>query len=66
MATSGTVTTGTLKHSYYYVNWQQTGQSTSGNYTSINWQAGINCGNSSGWDSWYSNAMRIEIGRAHV
>lgn len=60
MATSGTVTTGTLKHSYYYVNWQQTGQSTSGNYTSINWQAGINCGNSSGWDSWYSNAMRID------
>lgn len=60
MATDGSVTTGTLKHSYYYVNWQQTGQSTANNSTSINWQVGIYAGSSSNWDYWGNNAMRID------
>lgn len=53
--TSGSVVSRTLKNSYFYVNWQQTGQSTDGNYTTINWQAGIVCGT----DRWYSNAVKI-------
>lgn len=60
MAVNGRVWSGTLKHSYFYVNWQDAGQSTSDNYTNINWQAGINCGNSNAWDAWYTNAMRID------
>jgi hypothetical protein len=60
MATSGTVTTGTLKHSYYYVNWQDAGQSVANNATTINWQVGIYAGASSNWDYWGNNAMRID------
>ena len=60
MATSGTVTTGTLKHSYYYVNWQDAGQSVANNATTINWQVGIYAGSSSNWDYWGNNAMRID------
>ena len=60
MATSGTVTTGTLKHSYYYVNWQDAGQSIANNATTINWQVGIYAGASSNWDYWGNNAMRID------
>jgi hypothetical protein len=56
--TSGRVTSGTLKHSSFYVTWQQVSQNVAENYTSINWQAGLNCGTSS-WDAWYSNAVRI-------
>ena len=56
--TSGRVNSGTLRHSYFYVNWQQVGQDIGGNYTDINWQAGLNCG-SNYWDSWYNNAVRI-------
>lgn len=58
--TSGRVVTATLKHSYFYVDWQIKEQSTSGNHTIITWQAGLNCGTSgSGWDSWGSNAVKI-------
>ena len=56
--TSGRVNSTVKKHSSFYVEWQQTGQDTSGNYTDINWQAGLNCGTSP-WDSWYSNAVKI-------
>lgn len=59
MAINGRAISGTLKHSYFYVNWQQSSQSTAGNYTIINWQAGLNCGTSSSWDAWYSNAVKI-------
>jgi len=57
--TSGTVTSGTLKHSYFYVTWQQVSQNIANNYTTINWQVGLNCGTSSGWDAWYSNAVKV-------
>ena len=56
MATEGTTRTGTYKTSQFYLNWQVDHQSTSGNYTVINWQAGLYI---SGYDQWYSNAIRI-------
>lgn len=58
MATSGRVNTGTLKHSYFYVTWQQASQNIGDNYTDINWQVGLNCGGSN-WDAWYNNAIKI-------
>lgn len=58
--TSGRVNSGTLKHSYFYVNWQQASQSTSTNKTVINWQAGLNTGGAtSNYDYWYTNAVKI-------
>lgn len=58
--TSGRVNSGTLKHSYFYVKWQQASQSTTGNSTTINWQAGLNTGGAtSNYDYWYSNAVKI-------
>ena len=59
MATSGKVETGTLKHSKFYVNWQVGDTNIPENYHTINWQVGLNCGTSSGWDSWYTNAIKI-------
>ncbi len=59
MATNGRATTNTLKHSFFYCDWQQARQSTSENYTVINWQLGLNCGSNNGWDAWYTNAIRI-------
>lgn len=56
MANNGRVESGTLKTSKFYVNWQIASQSTSGNYTDINWQSGLYIG---GYDQWYSNAVRI-------
>ena len=54
MATSGQVKTFEVDDgTYFYVNWQQTSQSTSGNYTDINWQLNIHCR----WN-YYSNALR--------
>ncbi len=58
--TSGRVTSGKLKNSTFYVNWQQASQSTSGNSTTINWQAGLNTGGAtSNYDYWYTNAVKI-------
>ena len=58
--TSGRVNSGTLKHSYFYVNWQQASQSTSENKTIINWQVGLNTGGAtSNYDYWYTNAVRV-------
>lgn len=58
--TNGRVVTSRLKNSYFYVDWQKSSDSTAKNYTIIKWQAGLNCGTSgSGWDSWYSNAIKI-------
>ena len=57
MATSGTVYSGTKKNSKFYVYWEQTGQSVSGNYTDIKWEAGLRI---EGYDKWYSNAVRID------
>lgn len=54
MATSGQVKTYEVDGgTYFYVNWQQASQSTSGNYTDINWQLNIHCR----WN-YYSNALR--------
>lgn len=59
--TSGRSASGILKHSHFYVAWQQSSQNTSLNRTYINWQVGINTGNSgNGYDRWYSNAIRID------
>ena len=52
---SGSVITNTLKKSHYYLNWQIASTNIEGNYTDINWQAGINTGG----DYWYKNAMKI-------
>ena len=54
MATSGTVYSSYAKSSRLYVTWSDAGQSTSGNYTTIKWSAGIKNGN-----LWYSNAVKI-------
>ena len=54
MATSGQVKTYEVDGgTYFYVDWQQTSQSESGNYTNINWQLNIHCR----WN-YYSNAIR--------
>lgn len=55
MANSGRVLTNTLKNSQYYVDWQIASQSTNGNYSDINWQAGIIANQ----NQWYYNAMKI-------
>lgn len=54
MATSGTVYSSKAKSSKLYVKWSVDSQSTSGNYTTVKWTAGIVNGN-----SWYSNAIKI-------
>lgn len=44
MATSGQVRTNEIDGgTYFYVNWQMTGQDQAGNYTTINWQHGVHC-----------------------
>lgn len=57
MATSGSIQTARRNGTLFYLNWQQTGQSTSGNYTSINWQAGINI--AAGGYYWGPNSIQI-------
>lgn len=57
--TSGRVNTNKISKTTFYVEWQQTSQSTANNETYINWQAGINTGTSSSHDNYYSNAVRI-------
>lgn len=57
--TSGTVNTNTYSKSNFYVNWQQSSQSTSDNSTTINWQAGLYTGTSSSHDIWGNNAIKI-------
>lgn len=52
--TSGRVETGTLRNSKFYVTWQQKEQNIPENYNDINWQAGLNNG-----DTWLSNAVKI-------
>lgn len=59
MATSGSITTNTVKKSYFYVNWSQASQSIPNNTTTINWTAGIYTGTSSSHDMFYSNAIKI-------
>lgn len=56
MATSGSVSTNVYKHSSFYCNWQRVDYSSSGNYSLVNWQAGLYI---SGNDYWYNNAVRI-------
>lgn len=51
-----TVYTNRLSHSRFYVSWQQAGNKSK----TINWQAGIETKDESGyWDNWYNNAMQI-------
>lgn len=57
--TSGRVNTNKISKTTFYVEWQQTSQSTANNETYINWQAGINTGTSSSHDNYFSNAVRI-------
>ena len=56
MANSGRIETGTLKNSKFYLNWQVASQNIAGNYTTLNWQAGLNISNN---DKWYSNAIKL-------
>lgn len=56
MATSGRVNSNTLKTSSFYVNWQRKDYNIPSNYSDINWQAGLNI---TGYDEWYSNAVKI-------
>ena len=57
--TSGRVTTNKISKTTFYVEWQQSSQSTANNETYINWQAGINTGTSSSHDNYFSNAVKI-------
>ena len=57
--TSGRVTTNKISKTTFYVEWQQTGQSTANNETYIDWQAGINTGTSTSHDNYFSNAVKI-------
>lgn len=57
--TSGRVNTNKISKTTFYVTWQQTGQSTENNQTTIDWQAGINTGTSTSHDDYYSNAVKI-------
>lgn len=57
--TSGRVNTNKISKTTFYVEWQQTSQSTANNETYINWQAGINTGTSTSHDNYFSNAVRI-------
>lgn len=54
--TSGSVSTNTYKNSSFYCNWQRESYSESGNYSVINWQAGLYISQS---DEWYQNAIKI-------
>lgn len=56
MATSGRIGTGRHNNTQFYFQWQQAWQDVGGNYTRINWQAGINM-SAQTW--WYSNAIKI-------
>lgn len=53
--TTGSVVTNKLRNSHYYLNWQVASTNIEGNYTDINWQAGIDTGG----NYWYKNAMKI-------
>ena len=57
--TSGRVNTNKISKTTFYVTWQQTGQSTENNQTTIDWQAGINTGTSTSHDDFYNNAVKI-------
>lgn len=56
MATSGRINSGGGNSTYFYFQWQLAGQDVGGNYSVINWQAGINI---SGGAYWLSNAVKI-------
>ena len=60
--TSGRAETNRLNYTLHYVQWQRTGYSVAGNYTDINWQAGINITSGA---YWYSNAVRIDGGNVY-
>lgn len=62
MATSGRIETSRANNTNFYVQWQLAGQSVSGNYSDVNWQAGINM---SANTYWYSNAIRIDDGHVN-
>lgn len=60
MATSGRIETGRVSnHTCFYHQWQLAGQDIAGNFSRINWQAGINIQNGAWWGS---NAVRITGG----
>lgn len=56
MATSGRIQSASANSTYFYWQWQLAGQNVGGNYSAINWQAGINI---SGGAYWLSNAVKI-------
>jgi len=59
MANNGLVTSGTLRNSHFFCFWQEVGQDINGNYSNINWQAGVYTGTDSAHDYWYTNAVKI-------
>lgn len=62
MATSGRIETSRANNTNFYVQWQLAGQSVGGNYSDVNWQAGINM---SANTYWYSNSIRIDDGHVN-
>jgi len=60
MATSGRVESGTNNGSRFYFQWQYTGQNIGGNYSTINWQWGLNI--SPGGYYWSTNAVKSVSG----
>lgn len=56
MATSGTLFSAVKKTSKFYVKWNVTNNSISGNYSNVHWEAGLYI---DGSDKWYNNAIRI-------
>ena len=57
MATSGRIETSRFSnYTCFYIQWQLAGQDIGGNFSRVNWQAGINIANSAWWGS---NAVRI-------
>lgn len=54
---SGRINTGGGNSSYFYFQWQLAGQDENGNYSTINWQAGIHL-DGGAW--WGTNAVRLD------
>lgn len=58
-STSGRINSGSGNSTYFYFQWQLAGQNIGGNYSTINWQWGVNI---SGGAFWQSNAIKSVSG----
>jgi len=50
-STSGRVQSGVYNYTYFYFQWQLAGQDIAGNYSTINWQWGVNISSNAFWGS---------------